>query len=290
MEKYKKYILVVIGILLLAWGAYTFSRGVQGPGELDVITGKLELVGSAYDPDFEIEMDSPFLKRNVEMFQYYEDGNQDVAYGFFPDHQTVPKRDRLFEYKNPPFPDTVKADMFYGDVVIGKDKVHLDKKFLKTLSYKSYVNFDKENKLYLVDGLDGWIEVAGFHPELDEYYTNSDTDEWEVGDIKIYWQVGDPEDFAPVYTAAGRLEGDSLLVPEDVPVFFYDREVSAEEIIGNYKTSNKTIGVVMLVIGLGLLAFSVWRFIKAKKENATDQASSVGHSQEGVDDKSNYSI
>ena len=268
MKNLTKYIIaIIIGILLLAWGAYTFSLGVEGPGELDVITGKLELIAPAYDAEFDIEMDSPFLKRNVEMYQYYEDGHGYLNYGFFPDHKTVPKGDRILEYKNPPFPNTVKKAMFYGDVVIGEDKVHLAKEFLEKFSFESYVNFKEDNTLYQVVGLDGGDEVKGLHPEADEYYTNSYSDEWEIGDLMVYWQVVDPEDFAVVYTAAGRLEGDTLQRADNGSVFFYDHEMSAEEIAENFQKGNKTVGVVLMAIGIALIVLFLYKLIQSRKSS-----------------------
>lgn len=221
MKKLTKHIIgIVIGILLCVWGGYAFSQGVNGPGELDVITGKLELIAPAYDPDFDVEVDSPFLKRNVEMFQYYRDARGYLDMDFFSTPQSVSYEKDKQNANNPPFPDDVKKAIFYGDVVIGEDRIHLAKDFLEKFSYGSYVQFKKDTPLYQVVGLDGGDEVMGLHPEFDEYYTNSYSELWHVGDIRVDWQVMNPVDFAPIYTAAGQLDGDTLRVKDGGSVFF----------------------------------------------------------------------
>ncbi|MDO5015512.1 MAG: hypothetical protein Q4E09_00635 [Eubacteriales bacterium] len=241
----KRIIATIVSVLLIMLGVHSLSLSKQGVGELDIYSGPLKLISNAYDPDFDIEVESPFLKREVEMYQFYENKQGFIKTDFFPEKVIGDN------FINPDFPSDIKNAIFYGDVTIGNENIHLDEGFLEKFSFSSYVDFSKENIIYQVTGLPDIGEVKGLHLVDTSYYTDGTAKKWEVGDILVTWEAMDPSDFASTYTAAGQLEGDKLVAKDSASEFFYDQELTAEEIAKKYE--NSSFYAAIFFIGLGVV-------------------------------------
>ena len=81
----KRIVLLIVSALLIIFGIYTMNLSDEGPGDIEVYTGKLTMLEGAEDSDFGIKVDSPILIRKVEMYQYYK-FNEKLRKDFFDKH------------------------------------------------------------------------------------------------------------------------------------------------------------------------------------------------------------
>ncbi len=285
----KKGIFIVIGILLIVWGIYAISLGNKGLGSLDVYTGKLNILSGAEDPDFDIYVSSPVLIRKVEMYQFVKDAygygslypnaqtitilenNEAIKLAFSSDHTSYVTgkkegSDTTVGYDNPPMPDEPKGKIFYGEVTIGDEGILLSDEFLEKLSYRSYSHFESETEIYPVSGLAEGKEVFGLTPDDDFTYLSSDGDKYDLGDIRVTWYTIDPSELKDEYTVAGKLSGD-ILMSKDDRVFFYDYKKTAEEISQKFETSNKRVGIMLIIVGLLFIAIPIVKIYFGNKKN-----------------------
>ncbi len=262
-----KGISMVVGVLILAWGIYAVSLSQTDLGDLDLYTGKLHFEAGAdqgaYDEDFDVYVESPYLRRKVEMLQFDVDKYDDITVVWSEDPIFIAEAEDETRY-NPDFPEFPKSEPFYGTLSIGDDGVLLGDTFIDKLSYKQYTFFDNEGKTYPLAGFADGDIIAGLVPADDYSYVSGDPENPEVGDIRVTWEVIDPADFQPEYTAAGVLK-DGVLEPSEFDEFFYDKKMSEEEVRALFENTNKYVGIGMIVIGLLGILVPVFMIYKEKK-------------------------
>lgn len=247
----KRIVLLIVSALLIIFGIYTMNLSDEGPGDIEVYTGKLTMLEGAEDSDFGIKVDSPILIRKVEMYQYYK-FNEKLRKDFFDKHQPkikmeIFKKERIF--KNPAFPSEPKAEVFCGKVKIGDSDLLLSDEILEKFSLEKYVNFETQPEKLEVSGLKNGKKVFDLVPIDDNTYSNSVDGDWDVGDLRVTWYSIDLDDLADVYTAAGVVK-DGVIGEKDHAVYIYDREISKDEIVSNSSVDNKTAGIGLIAVGL----------------------------------------
>ncbi len=263
----KKIIAIIVGILLVAFGIYTYDLGKSGLGDINYYCGELKFEAGtdtgAYDDTFNVYIDSPFLMRKVEMVQFVGNADKGVRLEYSDAPESV-TNDTGF-YNNPPFPEFPKSKNFYGLLSIAGQKIYLSEPYLDKLSYKSYVNFKREGKLYPVSGLAKGKTISGLYPLDDHTYIPKGAEEAQLGDIRVTWYTIDPADLTGDYTAAGMLVGTVLEEPEN-GVFFYDYKVSEKELRASFEDDNIIVGIVMTIIGLLCIGIPILLARMDKKE------------------------
>ena len=243
---------VVIAVLLVIFGIYTIDLSKKGPGDIEAYNGSLTLLEGAYDPDFDVYVNSPVLIRTVEMYQYVAEGSDDVTKDFSDKHepdQEVTEFGQTKILKNPKMSETVKSMVFCGNVTIGDSDLLLDHRLLEKLSYGSYVNFDSQPEKLPVSGMSEGKKVFGLLP-LDDYtYATPGGDYWEIGDLKVKWYTVSMDDLADNYTAIGYVK-DGVIGDEDHVVELYDRPVELQDYLDDFSSGNFKTGVVLIIVGI----------------------------------------
>ncbi|MDO5015511.1 MAG: TMEM43 family protein [Eubacteriales bacterium] len=253
----QRIVAALVGVTLLSWGIFSLAVSRKLIEDLDIYTGALKLVQPAVDPVFEVKADSPFIERVVSMYQYYENEKGEIDTDFFSSKRSVPQKKGQTTYENPSFPEDLQNNIFYGDVTIGEQNIHLGEEFLLKFSLENYRDFENEAKINKLAGISNNSKRADFHLVDGEYYTNGEEDAWKVGDIKVFWLVMDPEDFAESYTAAGQLQDNTLIAKDTAFEFLYDQELSAEEIQERFSEENLKSAIILMVIGIVIIVLAL---------------------------------
>ncbi len=260
-----------IGALILAWGIYAVSLSQTDLGDLDFYSGELQFEADAdqgaYDEDFDVYVESPYLKRKVEMLQHDVDKHDDLTIVWSEDPIFIAETEEE-TYYNPDFPEYPKSETFYGDITIGDEGVLLSETYIDKLSYKQYTFFENEGKIYDVSGIEDMDMVAGLIPADDYTFVSGDPENPEVGDIRVTWETIDPADFQPEYSAAGILK-DGILMPAEFDEFFYDYKMTEEELRESFEDLNKYVGIGMIVVGLLGILIPIFMIYKEKKNQKT---------------------
>ena len=154
--------------------------------------------------------------------------------------------------KNPQFPKGLESELFFGKVLLGRE-------YLEKFSYPSYINFSKQPEIYPVN-----VEESGskrFGLELLDPYTCATPGgrEWSIGDLKLSWYAVDDSGFARSYTAVGIVRDGVLSEGDDSSLYFYDREISKEEMSRENEEGDQQVGIGMILVGLLLSAFFIYR-------------------------------
>lgn len=262
----KKHIIAVIfGVLIIAFGIYTITLSVKGPGDIEVYTGTLNLEEGAEDTDFDIYVDSVILMRKVEMYQYVREG-KDVIIDFSEKSEGTIIVDDV-EYENPKFPKIPRSKIFYGKVTIGDSGLYLSDGILKKFSLNNYINFDDQPDKLPVSGMAEKDMYFGLEP-IDDFTYASPGEYWEIGDLRVTWYGIDPEDLAPIYTGAGGVK-DGMLGDPDFIQEIYDKEMTKEAIVDKYKSGNKGVGIGLIFFGIVVIAYGTspkWKKKKPEEE------------------------
>lgn len=249
-----RWLTAALAILLLLFGIYTVTLSQDGPGDIVSRTGPLIIEQDPVDPEFKVTAHSPILVRRVEMYQYYDTGSS-IAEQFFDKPELIQSKNTT--YANPGFPSEPKNTVFYGKVRIGKDGPYLNGPLLLPFSFENYVNFAEPLPQVAVGGAGSAGEVYGLKP-LDEFtYSNSPDGHWEIGDVRVTWYAVDPERLAPVYSAFGGLQGDTLGDDDHVAEIFEGKK-ELDEFLQDFETGNFWVGIGLIVVG-GIGAFFALR-------------------------------
>lgn len=145
----------------------------------------------------------------------------------------------------------------------------LGKEYLKNFSYSSYVNFSEQPEIYPVNVEEGGSKRFGL--ELLDPYTYATpgggewgigdfkVKKWDIGDLKVSWYAVDDSGFARSYTAVGTVRDGVLSEGDGSSLYFYDREISKEELSRKNEEGDRQVGIGMILVGLLLSAFFIYR-------------------------------
>lgn len=253
----QRIVAALIGVMLLIWGFFALAVSRKLIEDLDICTGAIKVVEPAVDPLFDVKADSPFLERVVSMYQYYENEQAEIATDFFSSKKMIPQKKGQPSYENPDFPEDIQSEIFYGDLTIGEDNIHLGEEYLLKFSMDHYPDFEDEITIRQLKNIPENTKRKDFHLVEGGYYTNGEPDAWKVGDIKIYWLAMDPADFAESYTAAGQVQENKLEPMDTAYEFLYDRALSASEIQEKFSAENRTSVVILIALGLAIIVLAI---------------------------------
>jgi len=253
----KRILGLIAGILLILGGIALILRDPADLSSLSLYTGPLTVESGAEDPDFDISVDSPVLIRKVEMYQYIAVGKDQYTRDFSERYERNLGAEKNDIYKNPQFPKGLESELFFGKVRIGD--VLLGKEYLEKFSYSSYGNFSEQPEIYPVNVEEGGSKRFGLEL-LDPYtYATPGGGEWGIGDLKVSWYAVDDSGFARSYTAVGIVRDGVLSEGDDSSLYFYDREISKEELSRKNEEGDRQAGIGMILVGLLLSAFFIYR-------------------------------
>ena len=198
--------------------------------------------------------------------QYVEDKDREnvVTTDFSERHEPMQETDEG-TLTNPDFPDDVKSEVFYGKVQIGDSGLYLSDEILEKFSYDSYLNMEKQPEKLPVGGVKDGGSYLGLEP-LDDYtYCTPGREYFEVGNLRVTWYAVDPSDLTGIYTAIGGVK-DGVIGDDEHLTDLYDKEIGLEEFADSFKSGNKTLGIVLIVISLILILICVLPLFKKKKK------------------------
>lgn len=160
-------------------------------------TGKLEYQGKCIDYDFNVEVDTPILIREVEMVQYHKDDNGEVSLVLA--NYPIESFDN---YINPEFNKEIESKLFYSELKI--NGVVLSEDMIKAIVYSDNVEKIKYTELdENICNKYGLILLDG------SYVTASN--DYNVGDIKVTYYYLNPNN---IYNIQSSII-DSKLEPVD---------------------------------------------------------------------------
>jgi len=227
-------------------------------GKVVVVSGKISHTGySAYDETFEVGVDSPILKRNVDMYQwveYTESYGNDIEYYYereWSDSNPI-------RYSDNPSSKPYESRMFYSEVMLGEYR--LAPELVEKMRF-----------------MGKWADVAGLgrgaadkyglilSDDVLYYYQNPAGQYVDVGDARIYYEALDISGLSDI-TVAARQEGDMLVeLRGDNNVFLvgniYDGVMSAADVFGAREDDFAFAGITALVLILifGLITALITR-------------------------------
>ncbi len=256
-----KRIMALLGaIAVVLLGMYMALLGARGPGDIQVHSGPLVIQKGATDPDFGITVNSPILIRNVQMYQYIEDG--DGIRKSFSSYHEPDVETELLTFSNPEFPAEPREALFFGEVAIGEDELLLSNELVGKFALDAYIYFRDQPPKSLVE-VRGHDEVFGLEPVSRHYYASSAGKPWRIGDVRVRWFAVNPANFAPLYTVAGTVQ-DGIIGDYDQVANLYDREIDLATVTEEFGTGNFWTGIILIVVGVVGAFFVLLPTIKEK--------------------------
>ena len=277
----------LFSLLSLCVGIASLIDGFTGIGDVTSVSGKLEIVAPATDNALGLTDMGPVIFREAEMYQYViektsetVDGDtKDFRYlgeafekepmGEFKTYPTLRDAKSLFgkekKYVNPEFPPEFLNINNYGSSVIAGDVeidgVRLDVSILRLFNGEGFGMEDSTVAAYKTPENAG--AAYGLKYLGDGVYASKDTENWEVGDLRVSYRVADPEILAREYTAVGVLNEDGVLCCDEEYGALYDSVVSMDEINHDFKSKQLKDGVlfILLAIGLAVGGFFITNFL-----------------------------
>jgi len=202
----------------------------ENDGRIVLVSGRFSADGySAWDDTFEVRVDAPILRRNVDVYQWVKDteksrSDDDVEYYKMEWSDAKP-----ISFRDNPTSKPYQGKMFYSEAMFGEYK----------LSPDLVSKLEPHGSWIPVKGLsEGTAEKYGMVLENDIYFIYNDIEgEYlDVGDTRIYIYALDISDLEDI-TVLARQEGNMLtmhMVKDDVYPLgnIYGGIKSAEEISG----------------------------------------------------------
>lgn len=222
----------------------------ENEGKYVIVTGTPKVTETPCDTLFGVKSDGYVLVRTVEMYQYTI--IDDAVYKRFSNIQNEDIKGKNGEsYINPDFPADLKNAVFFGKMVVGQNEVPVSEDFIETIRTKqSFVS----DKIELKDIEN--LEIKGYKPCGDGYYTNADPDNWKIGDIRIKFSCL-PADALDKVTVGGLLKNGVVTYEEQHFGYASDSVKSVPEIItatrgehGNTANGFFIIGVIEIIIAV----------------------------------------
>lgn len=296
MKKLKKipggtWFFGILGIILLLWGGYKLPQksgdeavksavviengkfSADADGATVFVTGKPVINKAPVDPVTGIEADGYLLIREVEMYQYYLDG--DAVYKDFSSSQIENIRGRNGEeYENAVFPENLTSAVILGEVGIEGTDLRIGEDYLYTLTDSYTYMSDPHDPVTLTGGQ----EIKGYKYRDGYYYSGSDRD-YQLGEIRISYKYI-PADSLGEITLVGTLNGDTVGGKENTEdAVMTDRIMTVDEMSSLVGKDNH--GAAMLLLVLALINFAVAAVIflvkrkKLKKNSAASLAIAI---------------
>lgn len=252
----------IFAAIFIVWG-FEWATDT-GDDVLDgrvVVSGPLVPEYAAVDPDCELDVpfSYPLLYRRVEMAQYRKkvDGvHLELLHWKQEARIEETSGDKKTVYENPPFPTWIRTDIFGSLSIRSKDQtLRLNKYIIRKLFSSKYTGLSREPESYVVarkqvkDGEEGWRNKR----LIDRF---ADTDTYTVGDVIVTWSALKSQALAQTYTIVGDVH-DGVIGGEDYRIHIYDRELTADEFQEIISSRYRSMGMVLLCIGVICAALSL---------------------------------
>ena len=296
MSKKQKIILIIMAVVALVVVVYgitiMFSRK-ELPKDFVIVTGKLKVISQAKDNALNLTGMGPVICRKAEMYQHIEQKSNSVKNYFTYDEPGFSNRpEEDFEayvsndeawkniyngngeskkFKNPKFPEEFLNDKYggfwseqagiYGTVEIGDDGIRLDDSLLEL--FKKNESWDGLTEIHLDNCMIPAYETpqdAGKEYGLklvgDGVYASRSDGNWEIGDMRITYEVIDPKVMEGEFTAVGKLSEDNVLYREDDKGALFDEKLTKEEVMDKMKSNRIAVGFSIVCKGIvGFISF-----------------------------------
>lgn len=216
---------IIIGALFMVWGVDQYGIYKKSFISKDAVvlskpevkeendnkyvftSGKLVVDKAPVDPLSGVSANALALVRKVEMYQYYIDGDT-VYKGLFERQMPNIKGDGGEEYINPAFPENLNSAVIFGKVSIDGE-FPVGEEYINVLLNKNYSGLSVERQLTDITDIPKFKNDYGIFRTPDGYYATGETEEWQIGDLKISYSCL-PAENLPVYYILG-LQNDGVL-------------------------------------------------------------------------------
>ena len=270
-------VLIVIGVILLWWNEGNNVKNIKttdemkasyvdvtsemidstNEGKLIATNGKLIYNGEVSDVTFDVKVDSPLLKRVVEVYQWEEesstdeDGNTTYTYNkvwkdYIIDSSEFHEEGHYNTFALPFNNETITAD----EVYVGAFK--LTQEQVERLSTKGVVrDFNTERVLEL----DYTIN--------DQYLTTStDVNNPQIGDSRISFEYHDATELSVLAVQRGDGFEDYVSSVGKTVSKMVDGKYSGEQLVSIVEKENKILKWVLRLVGTLLCIFGVLAVLK----------------------------
>ena len=280
-------IAAVVAIAVVLYGITVMFSSKDLPKDFVIVTGRLKVISQAKDGALNLTGMGPVIFRKAEMYQHIEQKSTSPKNYFTydnPGFSNGPEgdftayvsneeawKDRYFgegeskDFKNPKFPEEFLNDSYggfwrkqagiYGTVEIGDDGIRLDDSMLDLFRKKEFWEDQKEIHLdkCMVPAYDT-PEDAGKKYGLklvgDGVYASRSDGKWEIGDMRISYEVMDPKVLEGEFTAVGKLSEDNVLYREDGKGFLFDKKLTKEEVLDKVESNRLARGFSIVCKGI----------------------------------------
>lgn len=217
------------------------------------------------DNTFGVTCESCILVRNVEMYQYVLSG--DTVYRQFSSVQQSDVKGKNGEkFINPSFPENMKTASFFGDVTLGESGVSVSPDFINAL-YNKESGVSDNVRIEVLDK----IEIKGLNPCGDGYFTKSDPENPEIGDVRVRYTYIVPDSIENV-TVCGLLKNGVITAADTDISYSADCIKNAGVLLGEIKSDAALASDGF--IKLGVIEFTVAAIVfivkTVKKKNKTE--------------------
>ncbi|MDO4204143.1 MAG: TMEM43 family protein [Selenomonadaceae bacterium] len=272
MQKLLRGILIAVGIACFGVGYYLYNNFLNPPEiavvsdnnyhventddgsgtvKLVMVKGKLKVKEPVEDDSTGVKSRYPIMKRVVEMYQYFPDGEKTMM--GWKDHQIKSFKDsKGREWKNPDFPSGLKSKTFYHDFLLGEGNLPISHRFLQQ-------KLDKEkykDSFYYLKNLPKECRVKDFEWK-DSYYLKSAGKKNRIGDVRIYYKVLKYDDL-PELTILGQQKNGKVIYSND-DCRFYDRDVTMDEIVKTYTQDSPHAALAAVFFGTFFIVLGVFK-------------------------------
>lgn len=272
-------IAVVAAIVVVLYGITVMFSSEELPKDFVIVTGRLKVISQAKDDALNLTGMGPVICRKAEMYQHIEQKSKSAKNYFTydePGFSNRPEADfeayvsngeawkRIYsgngerkKFKNPKFPEEFLNDRYggfwseqagiYGTVEIGDDGIRLDDSLLDL--FKKNESWDGLTEIHLDKCMIPAYETPedageGYGLKLvgDGVYASRSDGDWEIGDMRITYEVIDPKILEGEFTAAGKLSEDNVLYREDDKGALFDKKLTKEEVMAQLKSNRMAVG------------------------------------------------
>ncbi len=236
----------------------------ENDGKYVCISGTPKMDKASVDPVTGVTAKGFLLCRKVEMYQYILE--DDAVYKRFSTVQEKNIKGRNGEkYENPAFPEELSSAVILGEASMGEFK--LGQRYLRTLAEADKGYLTGDYSFVDVKELPYYKNDKGFKTIAGKYYTNSNSSEWKIGDIRISYTYL-PEDSFKNLTVFGMQKNGYIGDGDDESTgYITDTLTSSREISDSlFSQSSSAAQGLFILTGILTAAAVIVYFVRNKKK------------------------
>lgn len=253
-----KIVFIIIGILLFMWGMTSSNSVGAWDDNIKIESGKLKVMEGAYDPDFDISVDSPLLIREFSTYK---------TVTFDEDEFDEEELDENGNHLQRKFEKWITEDIdFYGKIMLEGKDLYLSDDLIGRLNPSKNINLYNTLDMLTLELDEDEMENLGFHLEDsdNQIYSTVEGDE-QIGDERVRFFVLDPDVFNEEYTVVGAIDGDVIGSEYNNYNFdnnLYNEVYTPEELKDKMGKSDTKASIILKIVGSIITGISIFSIVK----------------------------